>query len=144
VTALLPALAAYLADLELGFWHATDPYPPDVVGISLGSSPAAPDRAVTLATYTPPESNTNEPYDLVNVQIRVRGGVDYMVASDHAQAIYDALQGLGITDLPGGVRIVNSVAQVPVYIGTDPNDRHELTVNVRVEVRNPTALRSSS
>jgi hypothetical protein len=146
VTSFLPAVAAYLASLGHGFWSETEPYPPDAVGIALGTAPAAPDRAVTLATYAAPESNSNEPYDLLNVQVRVRGTADFSVSADHAQAIYDDLHGLGGTDLPGGVRLVNSVCLqgAPIYMGTDGNNRHEHTVNVRMERLNPTALRATS
>lgn len=146
MSAFLQDLAAHLAAGGHGFWSTTEPYPPDVVGIALGVSPPAPDRAVTLAAYAGPESNSNEPYDLVNVQVRVRGTADYSVSADHAQAIYDALHGLGPITLPGGVRLMNAVCLQggPIYIGVDANDRHEHVVNVRCEWRNETALRGNS
>lgn len=144
VPPLLPGLAALLADEGLGDYSPTDPYPLDHAGpvITLGGMPARPDRAVVLTEYTGTESNSNEPYDLVFVQVRVRGTVDESVSRGHARAVYDLLNGVGRRTLPNGSRVVNIVAQgLPGGIGVDANNRHEHVVNVRVEEFHPTALR---
>jgi hypothetical protein len=143
VSDLLAGLAGRLAAAGRGTYSTTDPYTGDVVGIVLGGMPAAPDRAIAITTYAGTESSSNEPYDTVMVQIRVRGTADESVSRTLAQAVYDDLHGLGITRLPGGALIVNAVGQNggPIAIGTDANNRHEHVVNLRVEHHNPTALR---
>jgi hypothetical protein len=143
VSALLPGLAAYLAQLGHGTYSTTTPYEPDTVGIVLGMLPAAPDRCIAVTAYAGAEANTNEPYDQPNVQFRVRGDTDERTSRELAQAIYDDLHGLGVVDLPNGLRLFNAVGlqSGPIYIGTDANNRHENTVNLRVEHLNETALR---
>lgn len=143
MSGLLPGLAAYLAARGHGVYSTTAPYGPDDVGIALGVLPSAPDRCVVLALYPGPEASITGPYDEPSVQIRVRGTTDESVSREHAQAIYDDLHGLGVVDLPNGVRLFNCVGvqSGPVSIGVDGNNRHEHVVNVRTEYLNPTALR---
>lgn len=140
---LLPALAAHLAGLGHGTYSTTTPYQPGDVAIVLGAMPATPDRCVALTVQPGPQSNTSEPYDTPHVRVRVRGTADERVAREHAQNVYDALHGLGVTDLPGGVRVFNVVGlqSAPVYVGIDANSRHECAANFFVEYLNPSALR---
>lgn len=145
MTALLPALARYLAAHGHGVYSDTTPYGPDDIAIELDEMPASPDRCVVLALEGNGggSSNSNEPYDTARIRVRVRGGPDYLDAATRAQAVYDALQGLGTVDLPGGVTLANAVCMQgsPVRAGTDGNGRREQIIDVACEWLNPTALR---
>lgn len=140
MTHVLPGLAAYLALRGHGVYSTTDPYQPGDVAITLGTLPDAPDRCIALATSSPPESNSGEPYDQMRIRIRVRGTPAEPDSRERAQAIYDELHGLGVTQLPNGGLIVNCVCTTPVWAGTDKSNRHETVVTALVEHYNPARI----
>lgn len=112
--------------------------------IFLAALPTSPDEAIAVARYGSGESDSKLPYDEVNLQFRCRGTLeDARKAEATAQAIYDALHGLGPRALPGGTWLQLAVAAQggPIYIGRDTNGRHEYTVNVRAEMRRTTPNR---
>lgn len=138
---LLEELAQLLAGLGLGTYKA-DGTPGGT--IYLAALPSSPDRAMAVARYGGAESDSLNPWDEVSVQVRVRGpAADARIAEQDAQAVYDALHGLGMRTLAGGTWLQLAVCQNggPVYIGRDQNGRHEWTVNVRVDVQRTTPNR---
>ncbi|MEC3977904.1 minor capsid protein [Amycolatopsis sp. H20-H5] len=133
-------LARLLAELGLGT------YTPGASGgsIYLSTLPQVPDTCTAVARYAGPESDTRLPYDELNVQVRCRGAVpDAEGVEDRAQAVYDALHGLGDRRLAGGAVLQLAVGNQsgPVFIGRDTNGRPEWTVNFRMELRRSTPNR---
>lgn len=138
---LLEELAQLLADLGLGTYNA-DGTPGGTIYHPL--LPASPDRCLAIARYGSSESDSVHPWDSLNVQIRVRGPrADARIAEADAQAVYDALHGLGDRELAGGTWLELAVCTQggPVYIGPDANGRHEWTVNFRIDIQRPTLNR---
>lgn len=138
---LLEEFAALAAQLDLGIYRA-DGTPGST--IFLASLPSAPDEAIAIGRYGGAEADGRLPYDEPRLQFRVRGdAADVRAAEDRAQAVYDALHGLGMRMLPGGTWLQLAVGAQggPIYIGPDQTGRPEYTVNVRVEVRRPTPQR---
>lgn len=137
---LLEEFAQLLADRGLGVFHADG----SAGGtIFLAALPTAPDRCKAIATYGGAESSVLLDYDEPRVQIRCRGTKDPRTAEADAQAVYDALHGLGYFTLPGGtwLQLAVGIQAGPVYIGRDENGRHEYVVNIRAEVSRPSANR---
>jgi hypothetical protein len=139
---LLEEIARLFEELHLGT------YRPDLTGgdIFLAAMPASPDLAVVLARTAGVESDSRLGYDEPVVQARVRGNAgDAVGAEARAQAIYDAVHGLGSRSLPGGTWLVLSVGTQggPIYVGRDGSNRDEWAVNLRMELHRPTANRLS-
>ncbi|NRQ35983.1 hypothetical protein HII36_29735 [Nonomuraea sp. NN258] len=107
--------------------------------------PPEPDVAIAAALYGGDESDSRNPWSEPRIQVRVRGtSTDAGVAEQLAQDVYDAVHGLGARELtPGGtwLQLAVGVQAGPVYIGPDANDRHEYTVNFRVDLDRPTPNR---
>jgi hypothetical protein len=138
---ILEEVARLFEELDLGV------YRPGGAGgdIFLVAMPDSPDAAVVLSRAAGAESDARLGYDEPVVQIRVRGAAGDAVGPEaRAQAIYDAVHGLSGRELPGGTWLVLSVGTQggPVYAARDANRRDEWTVNVRMELRRPTAHRS--
>lgn len=107
--------------------------------------PDAPDEALAVARYPGPTSDSKLGYDSVNAQVRVRGSrADVRTGEAKAQAVYDAVHGLGERPLTGGGYLQLAVGNQsgPVYMGRDQNGRHEWAVNFQLELRRPTANRT--
>lgn len=144
VDPLLDALARYLAAAGIGLV-----YDPSGAAMSAdwsifpGGLPAVPDRAVGLTRYAIVEALAGEPWTTVRVQARVRGTADPGDAGDVALTLWEQLVGLGPVELHGGlwVQLVISVQAGPISLGADDSGRHEYTVNVEIEYRNPTPHR---
>ncbi|MCP2261084.1 hypothetical protein LX15_004804 [Streptoalloteichus tenebrarius] len=133
---LLEQLAHLLHDLGLGVYRADGRPGGDVF---LAVLPQAPDSAVAVARYGGGEADSLLGWDEPRIQVRVRGPArDARVAEARAQAVYDALHGLGPRALVGGtwLQLVVGVTSGPAYIGRDQAGRHEYTVNLRLEIRN--------
>lgn len=105
--------------------------------------PADPDRAMAVARYPGAESDSFNPWDEINVQVRCRGPAGEDTAEADAQAVYDHLHGLGMRLLPGGTWLQLAVGNQagPIFVGRDANERPEWTVNFRMELLNPTMNR---
>ncbi|NJP27106.1 hypothetical protein FLW53_23475 [Microbispora sp. SCL1-1] len=139
---LLEELATLLAELGLGTYEVDAPggtiFHPRL--------PSTPDRCMAVARYGGAESDSKNPWDELSVQVRVRGpAADSRIAEQDAQAVYDALHGLGMRELtPDGTWLQLAICQNggPVYIGTDGNGRHEYTVNVRMDIDHETPQRA--
>jgi hypothetical protein len=135
-------LAQLLHDLGLGVYK-TDGSAGGTIYLTV--LPDLPDEALAVARYPGPTSDSKLGYDSVNAQVRVRGGRDDVrVGEAKAQAVYDALHGLGERPLAGGGYLQLAVGNQsgPVYMGRDGAGRHEWAVNVAMELRRPTANRT--
>lgn len=140
---ILEEFAQLTHDLNLGTYHADGAAGGTVFLLTL---PAAPDEAIAIARYGGSESDSLNPWDEVGIQFRIRGpAVDARTAETKAQALYDALHGIGYRALPGGTWLQLAIATGggPIYIGRDTNGRHEFTVNLRCELQRTTANRGS-
>ncbi|MFF6940469.1 minor capsid protein [Streptomyces lavendulae] len=106
------------------------------------SVPSAPDVCVVLGVYddgTIQDSRIG--YDIVPVQVRVRGTTDPRVSRARANAIRSELHGLGPVVLPDGTDLLLAVARTVAGLGVDDNRRHEHAFNMQVQVRAVTAHR---
>lgn len=140
---LLEEVAALLAELGLGTYQADGAAGGTIFTTRL---PTSPDRCMAVARYGGAESDSRNPWDEPSIQIRCRGSaVDSREAETDAQAVYDALHGLGMRELtPGGTWLQLAICGGggPAYIGTDGNGRHEYVVNVRCDVDHETPNRA--
>lgn len=106
------------------------------------SVPSAPDVCVVLGIYddgTMQDSRIG--YDLVPVQIRVRGTTDPRISRARANAIRSELHGLGPVTLPDGTNLLLCVARTVAGLGADENRRHEHVFSARMQIRSVTAHR---
>jgi len=137
---LLEGLAQFLHDRGLGI------YTPDTTGgdVFLEHMPQLPDQCVALYLYAGDEPDSLLGYDQPSLQIRVRGTQDPRVTRARASALYGTLHGLGPVTVPSGHRILSCIGIQggPIYIGQDGSNRHENTVNFRLEIRNKTSHRT--
>lgn len=134
-------LAQLLHDLGLGDYHSDG-----TVGgtIYLTHLPDTPEECMAVARYPGSTSDSRLPYDNVNLQVRVRGNAgDTRSGEAKAQAVYDAVHGLGPRPLTSGAELLLAIAAQggPVYMGRDENRRHEWAVNINCEIRRLTANR---
>jgi hypothetical protein len=137
----LEEVAALLEELGLGNYESTG----TGGDIFLLAMPATPDAALVLSRLPGAESDARLPYDEPVVQIRVRGIAKNAVAAEaKAQAVYDAVHGLGNRRLPGNTWLVSSVGTQagPVYVGRDAGDRDEWSVALRMELHRPVGNRA--
>ncbi|MEV4320991.1 minor capsid protein [Microbispora rosea] len=139
---LLEEFAALLAELDLGTYQADGATGGTIFTTKL---PSTPDRCMAVARYGGAESDSRNPWDQPSIQIRCRGSAtDSREAEADAQAVYDALHGLGMRTLPGGTWLQLAICGGggPVYIGTDQNGRHEYVVNARCDIDHETPQRA--
>ncbi len=82
-------------------------------------------------------------YDWLNVQVFCRGEKDSPETPEAwAREIFNALQGLGPTELPNGTTLINCYALGAVApVGNDSVGRPSYGFNLRVEYRNLTTHR---
>lgn len=107
--------------------------------------PDRPDLAIAVARYPGGEADSRLGYDTLKIQFRIRGPhTDVRVGEALAQRVYDELHGLPSRYLPGGTWMVDCIGEQsgPIDIGTDPLNRPEWTVNMRSELKRPTAHRT--
>ncbi|MGY0025237.1 minor capsid protein [Streptomyces parvulus] len=105
--------------------------------------PAAPDAAVCLSLYDGGAPDARNAYDVVRLQVRVRGGPDPRVSRARAWAIYGALHGLAGVDLPDGSWLILAAARgTPGPMGADALGRHEHVVNFDLDVSSPSTHRT--
>ncbi|GAA0638258.1 hypothetical protein GCM10010174_70140 [Kutzneria viridogrisea] len=138
---LTEEFAQLLHDLALGVYKADG-----TAGgtIYLTNLPQAPDAALAVARYGLAEPDSRLHYDEPGIQVRIRdAAADVTVGEARAQAVWDALHGLGLRTLAGGTWLQLAIAQQgsPNYMGRDGNGRHEWTVNLRCEIEHPTPNR---
>ncbi|MFV8131065.1 minor capsid protein [Streptomyces syringium] len=136
----LQEIARLLEELGLGT------YRPDGGDgdIFLGGLPSTPAAALALSRAVGGASDARLGYDESVVLARVRGAADDAPGPEsRAQAVYDALHGLGSRQLPGGSWLVLGlgVHGGPVYTGRDADRRDEWTATVRMELHRPTTER---
>jgi hypothetical protein len=83
------------------------------------------------------ETDGSLPYNHGSFQVVVRGGKDPRVSRAMATRIYDQLQGLRTTELPGGVWVtfVLALQSAPIRLGPDELGNHKHSVNFRYEER---------
>ncbi|GAA0605632.1 hypothetical protein GCM10010174_22980 [Kutzneria viridogrisea] len=136
---LLEEFARLLQEFGLGSYQ-----PAGGGTIVLAVPPAMPDAVLVLTRAAGLDADSTLPYDTPTVQVRVRGAVkDAVGAEGTAQAVYDALHGLGSRALPGGTWLVLGLATGggPVYAGRDSADRDQWDVSFRMELHRPVGNR---
>ncbi|MFF4989628.1 minor capsid protein [Streptosporangium saharense] len=139
---LLEEFAALLDELGLGTYRA-DGTPGG--NVFLAVLPSTPDVALAVALYGGAESDARNSWDEPRLQVRVRGtATDARVAEQRAQAVYDAMHGLGYRHLtPGGtwLQLALGVNGGPAYLSRDENGRHEYVINFRCDLQRSTPNR---
>lgn len=124
--------------------HGT--YTPGAVGgtITLGELPSTPDEAIAVAEYPGPPGDAALPWDQPRVQLTVRGGQSYEAAAARAQALYDALVGLGHVTFDSGAHasLIFPIQSGPVHMPRDGNGRARLVVNIGLHLHRPSPHRS--
>jgi hypothetical protein len=111
----------------------------------LDELPDRPDQAVMVRNTDGLEPVDRMPFDMLGLQIAVRGTKDHRVSEAKAWAVFAALDGLASTTLPGGLRvIVASAQQPPVRLGQDDAGRHRHSLNLLIEVASPVAMANRS
>lgn len=142
-TALLDALARYLADLGHGTYDPTGAAMTGPWPIFPDQLPQEPDECIALFTYRGPAPDPSLPHDETRLQVRVRGTADPRVSRARADLIYGALHGLGPVALHGGLwaQLVLAIQSGPESIGPDTSERHEHVCNFEISWVNPTAHR---
>lgn len=107
--------------------------------------PSDPPIAVGVYYQPGPEADSGLPYDMPGVHILVRGDTDPRTAPAIWYAIYSKLHGLAGYTLPDGTYLVYALAEQsgPVHLQPDARGRYQLSMNLRTEVRNPTAQRTT-
>lgn len=130
------AVAIDLAALGLGTLSDTEGG-----DLFVGSMPAGPDVAMSVAEYSAGPQPTLAPVDLPFIQVRVRGARHDPVGTyQAARAVYDALNGRDNvliapgTDHETWVIGCTAIQSGPVALGADLNGRHELAVNFAYRV----------
>lgn len=134
---LVAEFCALLDELDLGVYGVGG----NVFHLTL---PPSPDTALAVALYAGGESDSANPWDSPNVQVRVRGpATDARVAEQLAQAVYDHIHGLGDRALAGGTWLELAVGNQagPIFAGVDEQGRAEFTVNFRCDVQRSTPTR---
>lgn len=134
---LLEELGQLVAELGLGTYGLDGT-------VYLNSLPASPDRCMAIARYPGPESDSKNPWDEINVQVRIRGSADDVTTAEaDAQDVYDALHGLGMRPLAGGtwLQLMIGAQGGPIWMGRDQNERPNWAVNFRCDVQRSTPNR---
>lgn len=138
---LLGAVAQYLADGGMGTWRPTAPYQPsDPTPIFLRSTPASPDRAITLGTYVV-DDDYSQPESVIGLQVRLRGDRNANTVAEMADQVFDLLHGMQGIDFDSG-RIVMSWRNSGTPLGQDANERHEQSENYYLTVWRPSPHRA--
>ena len=111
--------------------------------IFINEAPTVPDESITIVDTGGGEADSALPYDEPHVQLIFRSTSDPQWALDMWRAVYDRLHGLRNVQLPDGPLLIYCLVRQsnPVSIGTDDNDRHMYTMNLRMETLNPTTER---
>jgi hypothetical protein len=140
--ALLTGLATYLHDGVTITYKSAAPYLPGDAGpVFLEDVPAAPDAAITLATY--PVSTDPELNDVVQgLQVRTRTGrAGFAADSALADAVFDRLHGAEGLDLGNGVHVTRIQHISGAALGEDTSGRPERTDNYYVTTNRPSLHR---
>ena len=111
--------------------------------IFIGFQPATPDAIITLYPSGGFSSSAKLGYDNPSFKVRVRGTTDIRTADSKAQAIYNALHGLGMLTLPDGTYLLTCTGFPPGSMGIDSNGRHEYSINFQTEISNPNSNREA-
>lgn len=140
-TDLLTGVAEHLAAQGVGTWRTTGVYAATETGIVLGLLPPSPDNVIALTGYSVSDDPTLSD-GVMGVQVRTRTkGLDPRPTADLADAIFDALQGLGDVVL-GGVRVQIVTRQSWVPLGADANGRQQRSDNYYATAHHPSSHRT--
>lgn len=131
---LLKGLAAFLAAAGVGYYHATDAYPPGVRGIFLTESPSTHPDALSLASYSVDDAVSGTD-TTVGVQVRFRSFTPNDCNSA-ANDVFQALQGLRGVML-GSVRTLQVLRRSSAPLGPNAQALYERTDNYYVDAYNP-------
>ena len=141
---LAEPVVRYLAEREL-VSYARDGLPAGGWPCFLDELPDRPDQAVMCRDTDGLEPQDRMPFDMLGLQIAVRGTRVLALSEAKAWGIYAALDGLASASLPGGLRVVLARAQQPpVRLGVDAAGRHRHSLNFLIEVASPVAMANRS
>lgn len=117
----------------------------NTANVFVDSTPSAPDRMVGVYTQGGVESDSKLPYDEIGVQLVFRCEANPTWALDRWWEVYGLVHGKRNVTWPQGTLMLWAlvVQSSPVRIGQDENGRHQYSMNIRIEIRNPTAERPS-
>src|SRR5690606_22439626 len=127
----------HLDDAGVGVWRTSGIYTAGETGIVIRAVPQTPDRVITLAAYPLGTGIPGVADHQTAVQIRIRGTTDPRVCDDLADAVYEALDGLGNVTLDG-VDVVQAWRQSYTSLGQDSNGRWERSENYYLDTMRPT------
>lgn len=105
--------------------------------IFINRAPATPDDIIVIGETGgyPSQGAYDSVYTLPTFQIRVRDE-SLRLGGQRARELHTLLERATSLALPTvGVVVALSALQPPAYIGTDGNQRHEYTFNLRVELQ---------
>lgn len=137
----LDGLATLLAGAGAGVYRDSGAYAAGEVGIVVGLVPQSPDRVVCLIPY-PLTDDPTLSNSVMGLQVRTRSHTpDARIAFDQADAVFDALQGLGDVDLAPGVRLHIATRTSGVPLGEDAQGRAEWSDNYQLTLDRPSAHR---
>jgi hypothetical protein len=112
--------------------------------IAMNEMPTGPDHIVTIVDTGGPESDSSLPYDEFHLQLVIRSDASSpQWALEMWDTLFDFLHGKRNFTLSDGTLVIYCLVRQgnPVSIGTDDNDRHTYTMNLRGETYHPTAER---
>lgn len=97
--------------------------------------PSKPDVAINITDVPGFGGDLKFAYDRPSIQVWVRGDADPRTAQVKAQDIYDALHGLGTTQVGAYWVVKMEAVTTPGSVGADQNGRYEVVVNFTAEVK---------
>lgn len=131
------------AQVEALTWSETGP-----ANIAMNEMPTSPDHVVTIVDTGGTEPDSKLPYNEAHFQLIIRSDANPQWAFEVWDELFSLLHGkrnfrLGANG-DGTLVLWCLVRQAgPVSIGTDDNDRHTYTMNLRMEVLSETAERTA-
>lgn len=111
-------------------------FPAEVVfSTPVGDGPGIPDRVIFCIPTGGPQPTTwfgaSTTYKYLRVQVRVRcDATEFSDGRALAQSVWDSLHLASIA----GIKRARCQSAGPSYLSTDPNGRHEWSINVECEV----------
>lgn len=131
--------AQWLGQQVAALTYAAD----NTANVFVDATPSAPDRMVAVLSQGGPESDSKLPYDEIAVQLVFRCEANPTWALDRWTEVYGLVHGRRNVTLPQGTHMLWAIVvqSSPIRLGQDENGRHQYSMNIRIEIRNPTTER---